>query len=600
MGVVCTASLALGAPGGSARAPALGSRGAAGARLLTVSPPPGTPDASPRTQISILGASPRRIKSVRVVGQVSGAHPGRLASYSRGRGASFILRRPLDQGERVNVVVRIAGAAPDAFSFTVARLAPTQPPLNIPLLQPAKLDHFVSQPTLLPPRITVHRGAGAPGGDIFLTPLPSPVIHPESNNVLTIHPVGPGGPMIIDSRGRLVWFHQLPPPLVAANFRPQRFGGREVLTWWQGGVTPSAFGIGEGVIADMSYRTLRTVQAGNGYSADIHEFLLSPSQDALFTVYSPVLVHVSGTPPGKLSPLLDSIVQEVDVRTGLVVWEWHALGHIPVSDSYATPATSSTFDAYHLNSIQLLADDQLLVSARDTSAVYEIDRRSGQIVWTLGGKSSSFRLGKGAGFFFQHDAQLLGGDRVSLFDDEAGPPVKGPFSRGVMLALDFRHRTARLARQYRRPGADALAESEGSMQTLPNGNQFIGFGSAPFFSEFSAGGALRFDASLPIDDGSYREYRFPWSATPKTRPTAAAQRAGDGTVSVYASWNGATTVARWQVLAGTSATALSPLSTAPAGGFETRLSVRSSATLFAVRALSASGRVLATSLPVSA
>ena len=68
------------------------------------------------------------------------------------------------------------------------------------------------------------------------------MIHPESNNVLTINPVGPGGPMIIDGRGRLVWFQQLPPPLVAANFRPQRFAGHEVLTWWQGKVTPRRSG----------------------------------------------------------------------------------------------------------------------------------------------------------------------------------------------------------------------------------------------------------------------------------------------------------------------------------------------------------------------
>ena len=152
----------------------------------------------------------------------------------------------------------------------------------------------------------------------------------------------------------------------------------------------------------------------------------------------------------------------------------------------------------------------------------------------------------------------------------------------MILALDFRHRTARLVRQYRRPGADTLAESEGNMQALPNGNEFVGFGSAPFFSEFSAAGALRFDASLPTDDGSYREYRFPWSATPKTRPAAAAQRGAGGAVSVYASWNGATTVARWQVLGGSSATTLSPLRTAPATGFETRITVRSSATVFAV------------------
>jgi hypothetical protein len=564
---------------------------------LTISPAPGTPDASPATQISILGVAPGRIRSVRVSGSASGLHAGTLRRYSAGRGASFLLRQPLTQGELVRVRVRITDHAPVAFSFTVARLGRVQPVLDIRVLQPAKLDHFVSQPNLMAPRITIHKpSAGVSRGDIFLTPLPSPVIHPESNNALTINPVGPGGPMIIDGRGRLVWFDQLPPPMVAANFRPQRFNGHEVLTWWQGGVTPSAFGIGEGVIADPSYRTLRTVRAGNGYPVDIHEFVLTPTGDAMFTVYSPVLVHLAGTPPGTLSPMLDSIVQEVDIRTGLVVWEWHALGHIPLADSYATPKTSASFDAYHVNSMQELPNARLLVSARDTSAIYEVDRSTGRIVWTLGGKASTFRLGRGARFYFQHDAQMLAHERLSLFDDEAGPPDKARSSRGLILALDLRHRTARVVRSYHRPGG-ALAESEGSVQSLAGGNVFVGFGSTPFFSEFSPQGRLVFDASLPTGDGSYREFRAPWSATPKTRPGAAARRTSPSRVSIYASWNGATTVARWQVLAGRTAASLSPVASAPRTGFETRISVRSPASTFEVRALSSSGRILARSNP---
>ncbi len=507
--------------------------------------------------------------------------------------------KPFDQGERVGVRVRIAGRRPIAFSFTVARLASAPPVLNIPVIQPAKLDHFVSLPLLLPPVIKVHRGAGSPGGDIFLTPLPSPVVHPESNNSITIKPVGPGGPMIIDSRGRLVWFDQLNPPNVATNFRPQRFAGHEVLTWWQGPVTFSAFGLGEGVIADTSYRTLRTVRAGNGYPTDLHEFVITRSGDALVTAYSPIMVHLPGTPAGKLSPLLDSLVQEVDVRTGLVVWEWHAYGHIPLKDSYATPTNSADYDAFHLNSIQALPGGRVLVSARDTSAVYLIDRAGGRIVWTLGGKASSFRMAPGARFYFQHDAQMVGRNEVSLFDDEAGPPEHATSSRGLLLGLDLLHHAAEMVHQYHRPGNDSLADSEGSLQRLPGGNVFAGFGSTPGFSEFSPGGKLVFDASLPVDDGSYREYRFPWSATPRTRPTLAARRTSPTQVSLYASWNGATTVARWDVLAGSNAATMGPVAIVAKRGFETRINVSTSGTLFLVQALSATGRVLATSVPVT-
>jgi Arylsulfotransferase (ASST) len=566
--------------------------GRALAATVTVSPLPGTPDASPTTQISILGVPARKIESVRVTGSLSGAHRGRLLAYSGGRGGSYLLSTPLTGAERVRVVVRILGRAPVGDEFTVAHLAPVPPILNIPVLQRAKLDQFASQPGLLPPRIEVYKRSPGLSGDIFLTPLPAPVIHPESNNELTLRPVGPGGPMILDGKGNLVWFHQLPPPTVAANFRPQRFDGREVLTWWQGQVTVTAFGIGEGVIADRSYRTLRTVRTGNGYAADIHEFTITPSGDALFTAYSPILVHLAGTAPGALSPLLDSIVQEVDIRTGLVVWEWHALGHIPLSDSYASPKTSADFDAFHLNSIQALPDNRLLVSARDTSAVYELDRASGRIVWTLGGLASSFTLGRGARFYFQHDAQLLQDDQVSLFDDEAGPPSFSPTSRGLVLKLDPRRRTATVVRSYLRP-ADTPTDSEGSLQTLPNGDAFVGFGATQYFSEFSPSGRLLFDAGLPSDDGSYRVYRYPWSATPASRPTVVARRTSPGHVSLYVSWNGATTVAHWQVLARRGAGSLSAVAEAPDRGFETRIGVPGAYTTFAVRALAASGRVLA-------
>ena len=596
--VAPAAPLTAAAPRAAAPPRAAAATPTAASRSPTISPAQGTPDASPDTQISILGVAPGLIAGVRVDGSASGPHRGRLRRYSGGRGASFILGAPLAQGEHVRVQVRLRGRRAVRTSFTVAHLGVIPPVLGITTFQQGKLDHFSSLPSLLPPRITVRRGSSTGGGDIFLTPLPAPEIHPESNNELTIKPVGPGGPMIVDGHGRLIWFDQLTPPLVAANFRPQRLDGHEVLTWWQGGVTLAAFGLGEGVIADGSYRTLRTVKAGNGYQVDIHEFLITPAGDALFTVYSPVLVHLPGTAPGTRSPLLDSIVQEVDIRTGLVVWEWHSFGHIPLADSYVTPSASATFDAYHLNSIQVLRGGRLLVSARDTSAVYEIDRASDRIVWTLGGKASSFRLGRGARFFFQHDALMLPHARLSLFDDGAGPPSFERASRGLVLALDRRRHKATVVAQYHRPGRPTLAESEGNVQTLAGGNEFVGFGATPYFSEFSAAGRLLFDAALPADDGSYREFRFPWQATPAAPPVAVARRTSASRVVISVSWNGATAVARWQLLAGASTRSLRPVLSVAARGFETRLTVTSRAGSFALRALGAHGRVLGQSAPV--
>jgi hypothetical protein len=583
--VALAAGLGLLAPAGSLAAPETGK--------LAISPQPNTPAASPQTQISILGAPRSQIRSVSVTGQSSGVHPGRLLSYSGHRGASFVPDQPFTQGEAVSVVVRIRGRKPIRFGFTIATLGSTPPVLNLTSTQPDKLQHFVTEPGLTPPKITINRTSKRTrgNGDVLMTPLPSPVVHPESNNSISIHPVGPGGPMIFDAAGRLIWFRQLTPPDVATNLRLQRYKGRRVLTWWEGSVTFAAFGLGEGVIANRNYDVIKVVHSGNGYPMDLHEFELTRDGDALFSIYSPIRVHLPGTPPGTLSPLLDSIVQEVDIKTGLVTWEWHSYGHIPLETSQANPQNSASFDAFHINAIQALRKDRVLISARDTSAIYKVDRASGRILWTLGGKGSNFQLGPGAQFYFQHNARQLSNGRIGMFDDGAGPPQLNPYSRGLILQLNKRRHKATLVRQFARSGTTS-AQSEGSLQRLPGGNVFVGYGSEPFFSEFSSRGKLLLDGSLPQDDGTYRTYRFPWTGTPKTPPAVAAQRSGPASVSVFVSWNGDTQVAEWRVLAGGTDSSLRPVATVRRSGFETRVDLNTTATAFAVRALDSRGRTI--------
>ena len=279
------------------------------------------------------------------------------------------------------------------------------------------------------------------------------------------------------------------------------------------------------------------------------------------------------------------------------------MGHIPLSDSVVPPA-GGVWDPYHVNSIQTLPEHRLLVSMRDTSGVYELDQDSGSILWQIAEKSSSFSMGKSTVFHFQHDVRLEGKQLnfLTMFDDEAGPPAYGA-SRGLKLKLVGD--SVRMVHQYLRPTL-TVAGSEGSMQVMRHGEAVVGFGNTPYFSEFSKGGEkgkrgrLLFDAQLPKGDGSYRVLRFPWEGEPTSSPALAAERLSPGEVALYASWNGATKVASWQVLAGESAEALSPLTTAAWTGFETQIDVSGSGTVFEVRALDKNGKALATSAPVSA
>jgi hypothetical protein len=135
----------------------------------------------------------------------------------------------------------------------------------------------------------------------------------------------------------------------------------------------------------------------------------------------------------------------------------------------------------------------------------------------------------------------------------------------------------------------------GSAQRLENGGFFVGWGTTPQISEFGADGSVVFDASFPGGQFSYRAFRSQWQGRAPGRPAVAAARNADGSADVYASWNGATRVAGWRILGGSSQASLAPLATVPRTGFETRTRIGRRPRYAAAAALDKRGRVLGTS-----
>ncbi|MGH2858216.1 MAG: arylsulfotransferase family protein [Solirubrobacteraceae bacterium] len=552
---------------------------------LGFSPSPGSPVASPRTQISIRGAVPSQLHDLTVIGSRSGSHAGRLVAQPGGLGTSFLPDRPFDPGERVRVSLRDGAAKrPTSLRFTIARQVPVPVRAGPPgkPTRPGQVQSFHSAPGLRPPTVTVTaRSTAAAEGDIFLGPA---------------NKLGQAGPMILDGQGRLIWFDPLPGKDQAFNVSEQRYEGRPVLAWWQGIVSTRGYGVGEDVIYDAHYRQIATVRAAEGYAADLHDFTLTPQGTALITAYDPVRMDLRSVGGPRNGTVLDGVVQEIDVRTGLVLFEWHSVGNVPLSDSYSKPAKGGLFDYFHINSVALAPDGNLIVSARNTWTVYEISTHTGKIMWQLGGKHSSFAMGPGTQFAYQHDARFQGDDTITLFNNGASPKVQ-PQSAGLQIRLDTKAMQATLVRRWTYPGG-LLAGSQGNVQTLPNGDRFVGWGAQPNLTEFSAGGRVLFDAALAAPDTSYRAYRYPWSATPPGRPAAAATAAPGGRLVVYASWNGASAIARWRILAGPSPRALKPVTEVPRAGFETSATIFSNAAYVSVEAESASGAVLGSSKAV--
>jgi hypothetical protein len=282
------------------------------------------------------------------------------------------------------------------------------------------------------------------------------------------------------------------------------------------------------------------------------------------------------------------------------MYEWHSLGHVSLNESYAkVPSDGLPYDPYHLNSIDIAPDGNLLISARNTWAIYEISPGSGRIAWRLGGKRSSFRMGPGVRFAWQHDAHLTPDGTLTLFDDEALPKV-GRQARGLAIKLDSSRATATLTHEYGQP-QHRVAGSQGNLQPLPNGNVLVGWGAQTSLSEFAANGTLLFDAHLPGSVDTYRAFRSPWVGRPADQPAIVARKVGSGQVTLSASWNGSTEVASWRPLAGGDPGSLTP-SSAPVArnGFETALAAQASGPYFGVQALDAAGHVLATSAAVKA
>jgi hypothetical protein len=556
---------------------------AAAASAVAVYPLSGTPDASPAAEISFRGIAPAKLHGVSVVGSKSGRHPGTLEPHSDGKGASFVPAKHFTPGEtvRVRAGVPLVGAQGGTVSFRIERPPVPGPGRERPFpdgtdAQSKGALSFHSRPDLHPPGVEVTTSSpDASPGYLLMGPKSWP---------------GQSGPLIFDSRGRLVWFHPVPRRYKTYDFRASTYQGKPVLTWWQGR-RAEAFGGGVGIVADSSYREIATVTGGNGYPVDIHEFNLTPNGTALVLAYRAVRWDLRPLGSRVNKAAIDGIVMEIDVATGRVLFEWHSLGHIPLTESYRHPRADRPVDYVHLNSVALDRDGNFLVSARNTSTVYKIDRRTGNIIWRLGGKHSTFALPKYARFVGQHDFSRAPDGTYILFDNaNVTTPVKW-VARGLVFSIDAKGRTATLVRAFSQPQKKG-STTQGSIQPLADGHYVLGWGGGiPQVSEFSSGGTLLFDARLVGRAESYRAYRVEWTGRP-VRPPDLAVATADGKPTAYMSWNGATDVAEWRVLTGSSPDRLAVTTRVPWRGFETAVALPPSAGYVAVEALDDGGNAL--------
>jgi Arylsulfotransferase (ASST) len=466
---------------------------------------------------------------------------------------------------------------------------------------------FVSAPRLHPPRLRTDvktQTSQLARGDFLVDNFPNLTVPGDMT--------GEGGPLILDSRLQPVWSYPIGTDVTSTNLRRQSYNGKPVLTWWEGIVTNTgASTSGQVDIVDQHYRKVATITAAAPWIISVHDAVISGG-NIWVTVYRNVPENLSAYGGSASGVVYDSGVQEYSIKTGKLLYTWDALNpggtpNIPLSDSEqpAPPAAApagTSWDPYHINSIQLLPGNQMLVSMRNTWAAYLVNTTTNQTVWTLGGKASSFNIASNAAFAWQHDVQMLPHNQVSVFNDNCcqitGPGVfakPNGTSGGLILSLNTAAHTASLVSSYAHTNRPLDPAFLGSMSVLPNGNALVGWGSQPYFSEYSRTGKLLLDAVWPGKDLSYRVlFTDNWVGTPYFPPSGAARKS-KGKVTVYASWDGDTQVTSWKVLGGSDPNHLPVVATKAKNGFETAIRLAKNYKVYKVQAFDAKGHLLRTS-----
>jgi hypothetical protein len=257
---------------------------------------------------------------------------------------------------------------------------------------------------------------------------------------------------------------------------------------------------------------------------DAHELRRLPNGDFL-VITDRVVQNVDLTGLGTFGAhesMVDSQIEELDA-TNHVVWSWRASDHIDPRAECVQPdavniAKTLGADVFHCNSIDVDAAGNLVLSMRNESAVYYVDKTTGAVTWKLGG-TASVRDGAEhidvvndpqTTFRLQHDARIASNGDVTMFDDGDGSSS----SRAAHYTLDHTAHTATLVWQWAGAGPST---SQGSFRRYADGHRVIGWGAAPtprVLTEIDAAGNAVLDVAFgggPNAGISYRAVKVPTS-----------------------------------------------------------------------------------------
>lgn len=429
------------------------------------------------------------------------------------------------------------------------------------------------------------------------------------------------GPYIYDTWGNLIWSGAgWSGPRVVHAPRPCEYRGENHLCFFTG-TQHQGFSRGHGIIMDKHYRTVHVIEAyGDGTTSDMHEFKMTPhsgGKSVLMTVYQPrqydLMTHPKFNVKNGFGWIVEGVFQEIEIETGKLLFEWRSLDHVDPSQSWTWPHSTDTsgdgvsewhpWDYFHLNSIDKNAEGDYLLSARHTSTIYKISGKDGSIIWQMGGTSPDFD--QDFIFSYQHHARWMSENEthtvLSMYDNGANGPynASSDHSHGWVVAIDHVAMRVDKLMEWGAPDVDGgiRAGSQGSIQILPGGNAFIGWGEKFFFSEHTADGepaAYGKLASPPSGVMNYRCYKANWTGMPASKPAIwAYSKFGKDKMVLYTSWNGDTVARSYKFFTGNSSTGpWQYVGSSERHGFETVLNINDFAGWAYSQAVDAYGRAL--------
>ncbi len=450
---------------------------------------------------------------IQVVGQESGLHIGTTTIASDGRTIVFQPEEPFVANEAVDVRLAPQGSwsptrlvEPIEYRFYVLRpasgpvavnsavyaesaavrgraVSPELKPLASVLDEPIVMSNGVSVPRDFPQAtVTVNRHPGE--GYLFL----------EYARV-------PHYALILDNWGAPVWYRR-------------GRGGQDFRVQPNGMITETQY-----VGYDQNFHRVKEFHATNGYQTDSHELqVLEDGGYLLLGLRTIRNVDMSQVVEGGRASAMvhETCVQEFTADDELI-FQWRSWENYDVADigpEEVENVRASSVRVSHLNAIDVDEDGHILVSSRHVSEITKIHRRTGEVLWRLGGPNSDFVFVGDPlnGFSCQHDIRVVGRNRYTLFDN--GNDHDPPVSRAVEYELDPDPNvmTATLVWEYR-ASPDRYAYHQGNAQRLPNGNTLINYAlpQYPKVTEVNPSGEIEFEMDFVEPTGAYRVHRFPWT-----------------------------------------------------------------------------------------